>query len=307
MGRQQKPPIEEIIAAYEATGSVWKAGELLGRRGQTVYRWLKQAGYQLKGGNFTEAEKDQIRNAYAEGKKRGEIKLDELAEKMGRRKTSICRMASHMGLTSYHRGLIGEIADNLHAARDSHFKEHGHPRGMAGKTHSDENKKKFSKMSKDRMASMTEEQFSDRGLKAQKTRVKNGTQQRRNKGSWKAGYREIGGERKYYRSRWEANYARVLEYLKQNSKINDWKHEPRTFWFEKIKRGTRSYLPDFKVVNNDGTHEWHEVKGWMDKRSKTKIKRFHKYYPEERLIVIGGKDYKQIEEFFSPVIDGWEI
>lgn len=73
--------------------------------------------------------------------------------------------------------------------------------------------------------------------------------------------------------------------MKEKGLINDWEHEPKTFWFETIKRGVRSYLPDFKVHNPDGTHYWIEVKGYMDQRSRTKIKRFAKYYPDERLVV----------------------
>src|SRR5215471_1288173 len=61
-----------------------------------------------------------------------------------------------------------------------------------------------------------------------------------------------GGRRKdlddrYFRSSWEANYARYLNFLKSRGEIHDWQYESNTFWFHKIKRGTRSYTPDFKV------------------------------------------------------------
>ena len=78
-----------------------------------------------------------------------------------------------------------------------------------------------------------------------------------------------------------------LQFLKDQKVIQEWEHEPKTFWFEAIKRGVRSYMPDFKITEKEGTHYWVEVKGYMDARSHTKIKRFAKYYPEERLIVIG--------------------
>lgn len=68
--------------------------------------------------------------------------------------------------------------------------------------------------------------------------------------------------------------------------IKAWEHEPKTFWFNEIKRGTRSYLPDFKVTVPDGSHYWVEVKGYFDSKSLTKIKRFNKYYPQERLLVV---------------------
>lgn len=68
--------------------------------------------------------------------------------------------------------------------------------------------------------------------------------------------------------------------------IKGWEHEPKCFWFNEIKRGTRSYLPDFKVSLHDGSHYWVEVKGYFDSKSLTKIKRFRKYYPQEKLVVV---------------------
>jgi hypothetical protein len=128
----------------------------------------------------------------------------------------------------------------------------------------------------------------------------------REKVSWKAAWREIGGLRKFYRSRWEANYGRYLEFLKQHGHIKDWLHEPDVFWFEGVKRGCVSYLPDFKVINNDDSLEYHEVKGWMDDRSKTKIRRMAKYYPNIKLRVIGKKAYTEIKKKLGAAIIGWE-
>jgi hypothetical protein len=83
--------------------------------------------------------------------------------------------------------------------------------------------------------------------------------------------------------------------LKEAEKIKEWEHEPQTFWFETIKRGVRSYLPDFKVTLHDGTHYWVEVKGYMDAKSHTKLKRFAKYYPKEKLILMTGDWFKKNE------------
>lgn len=126
------------------------------------------------------------------------------------------------------------------------------------------------------------------------------------KTAWKGGWREIGGKRNYYRSLWEANYARYLQFLKEQGEIADWEHEPDTFWFENIKRGVRSYLPDFKVTNTGGSVEYHEVKGWMDPKSKTKIRRMAKYYPEVKLIVIDKKAYGAIKRRARALLEGWE-
>lgn len=99
----------------------------------------------------------------------------------------------------------------------------------------------------------------------------------------------LGEKKIFVRSKWEGQYAAYLEQLKTMRQISDWEHEPRTFWFDGIKRGTVSYKPDFLVRRLDGSHYWVEVKGHMDSKSNTKIKRFHKYFPDETLIVIDSK------------------
>lgn len=124
---------------------------------------------------------------------------------------------------------------------------------------------------------------------------------------WKGGWREIGGFKKYYRSRWEANYARWLEREKQEGRIVSWAHEPKTFWFEGIKRGVNNYLPDFQVVNNDLSEEYHEVKGWMDSKSATKLKRMAKYHPDVKLVLVDTKVYRKLEKECSLTIEGWEL
>lgn len=121
----------------------------------------------------------------------------------------------------------------------------------------------------------------------------------------KAGWREVGGKRVYFRSTWEANFARSLEDDKVKGIIRDWEHEPQTFWFLDIKRGVRSYLPDFKIIYEDGSHSWVEVKGFMDKKSQTKLKRFAKYYPEEKLVVIQKEWFKRHEDL-AETLEGWE-
>lgn len=126
------------------------------------------------------------------------------------------------------------------------------------------------------------------------------------RGSWKASWREVGNQRCFFRSRWEANYARYLEWLCSIGQIAKWEHEPQTFWFDGIKRGVVSYLPDFRVTENGGAVQWHEVKGWMDARSKTTIARMGRYHPKEVLIVIREKQYKEIGRKVSSLIPGWE-
>lgn len=155
-------------------------------------------------------------------------------------------------------------------------------------------------------AARTDAQKVEYLIKSTKTKMKNGTLiKERPTASWKAAWHEIGGQRKYYRSNWEANYAYYLQWLKEGGHIADWKHEPKTFWFEGVKRGTVSYLPDFWVLENDGRDSFHEVKGWMDDRSKTKIARMAKYYPDVILLVIDGKAYRELRRKVSSLVPGW--
>jgi len=109
-------------------------------------------------------------------------------------------------------------------------------------------------------------------------------------GKFLAGTYDIGGKSIYFRSKWEANYALYLEFLKKNGDIKEWEYEPEFFEFDKIRHGTTRYLPDFKITNKDDSSEYHEVKGYMDSRSKTKLKRMAKYYPHVKLILV-DKDF----------------
>lgn len=110
----------------------------------------------------------------------------------------------------------------------------------------------------------------------------------------------------FFRSRWEANYARYLTRRVSNGEIISWEYEVDTFWFEKIRRGVRSYTPDFKITGLNGDVWYEEVKGWMDAKSKTKLKRMKKYYPSTIVIVIGEKEYIAIEKELGAFIQNWE-
>lgn len=120
-----------------------------------------------------------------------------------------------------------------------------------------------------------------------------------------AGWRTVGDQRCYFRSKWEANYARYLEFLKGLGAIVSWAHEPITFWFDGIRRGCVSYLPDFLVVDGNG-QAYHEVKGRMDAKSRTKLKRMAKYHPTVKMIVADGPVYRKLAATFKQVIPDWE-
>jgi predicted nuclease of restriction endonuclease-like RecB superfamily len=110
----------------------------------------------------------------------------------------------------------------------------------------------------------------------------------------------------YFRSSWEANYARYLNWLISVGEIAKWEYEPDTFEFFKIKKGNRYYVPDFKVTNNDGSVEYHEVKGWMDARSKTKLDRMNRYYHDVKIVLIDADAYHAIAKQMKNMIPNWE-
>src|SRR4051794_33736488 len=76
-----------------------------------------------------------------------------------------------------------------------------------------------------------------------------------------------------FRSSWEALYARQLEELRRKGLIAAWEYEPDTFLFDGVPFAPYSYTPDFKVTDLDGEVVYYEVKGWMDRLSKRRLRR----------------------------------
>lgn len=124
------------------------------------------------------------------------------------------------------------------------------------------------------------------------------------------GPRGRGGHRDdlgmYFRSSWEANYARYLNWLKRIGEIRDWEYEKQTFEFPGIKRGARFYTPDFRITNKSGSIEFSEIKGYMDARSQTKLKRMRKYYPSVKVVLVDLKAYRAIARQVGKSIPNWE-
>ena len=110
---------------------------------------------------------------------------------------------------------------------------------------------------------------------------------------------------RFFRSRVEKNYARYLNFLVHYKKISKWEYEPDEFEFP-VKRGTRFYLPDFKIWNNDGTIEYHETKGYFDQKSRTKLARMKLYYPQIKVVLINSQTYNNIAKAVSKLIPTWE-
>ena len=268
---------------------------------------------------WTAEEEAILVEAYSQAGADGVVDLAALAVNLGRLKSNVCRKARVMGLpTNPRRKMVEERKDRRAFKGDAEalaafqrrpkWQDKPHPRGMAGKAHSPATKASLAVSSAAWWASLSEDEKADHTTQSMKANVaKNGSIARQtSRGSWKAEWRVIGGKRVFFRSRWEANYARYLEWLRAHGQIASWEHEPETFWFENIKRGVRSYLPDFLVTEADGSKAYHEVKGWMDSRSKTTISRFKKYYPQHKLIVVDAVAYRAIKRKVAGMIEGWE-
>jgi hypothetical protein len=271
---------------------------------------------------WTNQELDLLRSAYA-AQSANQIGLDELALRIGRHKTNVCRKARQLGLTNASRPKLD--AANLKPPRRAKFasaierSEHmsqvakariardGHPRPALGLKHTEETKALIGLQSKAFWSRMTEAERDELIFKRVQAKRAAGIPFANPRGTWKAAWREIGGQRCFFRSRWEANYARYLELLRANGQIESWEHEAQTFWFDGIKRGCVSYLPDFKVTLPNGSIEWHEVKGWMDARSKTTLARMARYHPKEKLVLVQAREYAEIQGKVGRLIAGWEV
>jgi len=332
---QMKPPRIDannpahLWKMYLSEGSVHKVGKMVGLNGQTVLNRLNKAGYECPRPKWSDEEINVLRKWYATHEHKEGFGLSELSALLKRGKANVSRKARGLGLT-----VITRKKNAVTAAREPvqsweeyvestrtpehreassrkskrQLAEHGHPKGMLNKHHAQETKDGLRTTSNRWHASQTEDQKRDRADRALKTKFEKYGNRSGNhsRGSWKAGWRTVGGRKIFFRSRWEANYGRYLEFLKGIGEIKEWEHEPETFWFEQIKRGVRSYLPDFRVTLPCGRTEYHEVKGWMDARSKTTIGRFRKYYPEQTLMVIGADRMKALRNTVAGVIPEWE-
>ena len=55
-------------------------------------------------------------------------------------------------------------------------------------------------------------------------------------------------------------------------------------------------------MNNDDSEEFWEVKGYMDSKSKTKLKRMAKYYPDVKLVLIDSTYYNDLKKKLGAIL-----
>ena len=89
-----------------------------------------------------------------------------------------------------------------------------------------------------------------------------------------------------FRSKLEAKWSRYLDLLIRDGEIKYYDYEPFYFEFPEIRHGVTRYKPDFKIYLPDGSVRWEELKGCLNPKSLTRIRRFAKYYPFEKLHLI---------------------
>jgi hypothetical protein len=105
----------------------------------------------------------------------------------------------------------------------------------------------------------------------------------------------------FFRSGWEADTARYFNEIGWK----DWMFEPRCYFFEGEKRGAISYLPDFYIPSQD---IYVEVKGFLDSKGRSALKKFKKFYPDEFAklkAITGSPNTKASKDFIKlgiPVI-----
>jgi len=310
-GRRSTISDEQIADAYVRFGSVWAAGRELGLAGQTIHKRMKKAGLPVKPVQIlTDEEARQIR-VYYETTPADEFALAPLANRLGRTRSSIARYAGQMGLTK-RRPHNAEVRKRQGAAISEKWKMEGHPRGSLGMIHSPESLAKMSAAAKRTWATSKAFGIIHMAPEARDARSLAASKRVRLIEPSRAYTRAAGGRREdigqiWFRSSWEANYARYLNLLVKMKIVEQWDYEPQTFWFEGVKRGVVSYLPDFRVCyRNDPRPEYIEIKGWITQKDRTKWARMKKFHPDIKLVVVGPKEYREIANKWASALPNWE-
>jgi hypothetical protein len=285
-----------VIALYSEFGNVWKVGEILGRCGQSIHEFLTRRGVIQKMNTFDDF--DILREKYIAYRDAG--KLQDLANELGRTKQFICRKAKEIGLTEikYQRSKTHE--ENVKKGALGRWDNKPHPRGMLGKTHSDEYKEVRRKSMKKAWSDPSSTFNSPEHRKMLSDRMSyfqnNHPNKSANYSRTKKGWFIKDGIPIAMRSSWEFNYAHYPNTLLDSGKIISWQYEAKSFKFPELIFGCRTYTPDFLVINNKGEEQFHEVKGWMDNKSQLKFKLMKKYFPDVKIKLIDELAYREIEK-----------
>lgn len=109
----------------------------------------------------------------------------------------------------------------------------------------------------------------------------------------KSGIRKDISNTAYFYSRWEANLARIFNYLGIK-----WIHQPKSF-----DLSSQTYTPDFYLPDY---HLYIEVKNFLGDYSRLRDEKFRILYPNLKLDLFLKEDYLEIEKIYAPLIKNWE-
>lgn len=166
----------------------------------------------------------------------------------------------------------------------------GHPRGMLGKKH---NPNSWTSESRKKLSEHARENIIKRIQKNPKTVYSRGRKGTRS---------DLGF---YLRSSWEANFARYLNLLKAENKIYHWEYESDLLELLHENK-IITYIPDFKVWEKQNSEPiYYEVKGWLDNKSKLKLKLMNEQFPHISIILIDENKFKELETI-KDRIPNWE-
>jgi len=316
--------IERLKSLY-AHHTQAELARLLGRSVPAVRTRCSIIGLRHKSPPWTEEEVAALRAAYSKGRTHP-VDLGELAARLGRHKSNICRKARGLGLTLPSRRKKRLISLPMAGRTEQEFQEYrrktgdriralwesrGHPRGMLGKHHTDETKRKigvhFKAMWGDASSAVNSPEYREKIAERMRLRHAQGEFVSSNTFSrCRRGFRE--DLQLYVRSSWEANYARYLNTLVASGVVTRWEYESRVFVFPSpVTGGVSSYRPDFLVFFSDGRVEWHEVKGWMTSNGKIALELMATHYPSETVKVIGGDWFREAQRgTISKSVPNWE-
>lgn len=291
------------MEAYNRLKSVWKVADLFGMCGQSVHERLRHLTKENSTA-YSDETKRKIEQFYKSGFSNRTLKS--FCAESGLLMPNVSRWARERGLTRTSRKQHPETTAAMGKRVKKWLSENPHPKGMLGKKHSATTLEALSHASLNTWKKMTPLRKAIRNRKVSASLRNLGKLHHNRRGSWKAGWRTVGGRRIYFRSRWEANYGRYLEHLRINGMIKRWEHEPKAFAFTKESTYPHSYLPDFRVTGITGAVQFHEVKGWMDRRSRQQIARMKRYFPTVVLVVRRAKWFKRANVKMKGIIHDWE-
>jgi len=279
-------------ALYDADYSIAKISEMLGTSRAHIHRLIHEDG-DSRVRNWAPAEDAILRAAYNQREKPD---CSALAKTLKRTANAVQQRADHLGITNAAASPSAVARERSSATQRLQYSfGREHPRGMLGKNHTAEACEEMSRSRSGKTRPPRTAEWSRRIGVATAKRVAENPE---SVYSRCRGGRRADLENRFFRSSWEANIARWLNVQKIR-----WEYEPHEFEFVKVKRGARFYIPDFFLPDEN---RYIEVKGWMDPKSRTKLKRMVKYFPLISIELIDAARYAQIARSCAGAIPGWE-